>query len=581
MKRIKKLLLILCSLQVSLWSSLLSKSEHTARDVTFEDLFLRANLDSVDEIDSLNKKCIDLNLALSFEFDLRTHERTTYLTVRGSKIPIPQKLLEKIYALILQENTYNNKTAYVRVCDQSTSVGYEEKKIAAQRLTVCQKNIEKLLGKKITDAQTPRIAVCCSGGGVRAAISTSGFLYGLEQEQLLDTVLYASALSGGTWALGSWMYSPDSLCDFYPACIKRIAEGFVHTSPREGLNELKNSLPTLANYLLKKLIYKEIPSVIDIYGYCLALTFFDQKLKDHYLTVDLADQQTFLQNGQRPIPLYAAIIPHNGQKEYSWLTFSPFEVTNTDFYAAVPTWSYGRKFNKGVSTTFAPPLTGGFLLGVWGSAISVSCEEFYNLVLDNLEPKAVFAPLKKLIQAMNIGDVRLFDAQIRNVTYGISQFPYATEKRTSVVDAGIDINLPLPPLLTTDRKVDIIIICDASGDVVGAPELKCAETWARENNIPFPKINYQGITDRPYTIFDDGKGSHTPIIIYIPMVYNPKYSTLFDPQESMGFGQFLHTFNFDYSEPQALTLSGLFVEAVHELKTDLIKIIQTVIDRKA
>jgi hypothetical protein len=587
MQSIKKMLRLLFIIPLCLYQFTLfpehTTTQHTgARDVTLEDIFLRAHLYSADEIDTLNKRCQELNLALSFEQDENNHELNASIAVRGLQIPIPQKLLEHIYVLLSKENTYNNKKAYVRVCDSATSMGYDEKKVIAQRLIVCQKNIETLIGKKITPTQTPRIALCGSGGGVRAALSTAGFLYGLEQEQLMDCLLYAAGLSGSTWALAPWMYSPDNFCTFYPKFTQRITHGFLHTSPSAGLKDLKQSLPTIAHYFLKKLIFKEIPSVIDMYGYCLSLTLFDETLKDNYLSVDLADQKTFIENGQRPFPLYAAVIPHNDKDaNYSWLTFSPYEVVNTDFYTAVPTWSFGRKFSKGASTTFAPPLTGGFLLGLWGSALSVSCEEIYRMLIDKLEPKAIFAPLKQLVESTTIGETRLFPAQLRNTTYELEQFPYATEKRTTVVDAGLNFNVPLPPLLTSDRKIDIIIICDSSADVIGAPELKLAETWAHNNHIPFPKIYYNGISDRPYTIFDDGEKSHTPIIVYVPMVYNKKYSSIFDPQESLGMGQFLNTLNFSYSEQQAFLLSGLFIQAAHELKADLVKTIQTVVDRKA
>ena len=580
MKNITTLLCLLCIVPLCVACNTISTHD-IVRDVTFEDIFLRADLQSADDLDALNKKCRDLNLALSFEREEYTHERIAYITVRGIKVPIPQNLLEKIYGLLSKENTYNATKAYVRVCDQSTSMGYDEKKIITHRLANCNSAFEKLLGKKIPLRQTPRVALCCSGGGVRAALSTAGFLYGLEQEKILDGVLYAAGLSGSTWTIAPWMYSPDTFCTFYPAFMKRITHGFLHTSATTGIKDLKNALPTIANYLLKKLVFNETPSVIDIYGYCLALTLFDENLKNNYLTVDLADQKAFIQQGQRPFPLYTAVIPHDDNENYSWITFSPDEITISDLYAAVPAWGYGREFVKGASTTFAPPITGGFLLGLWGSALSVSCEEFSKLILRSLEPKTIFGPLAQFLESSSIQDSRFFPAKLRNITYQLPQFPLSEETHTTVVDAGLHFNIPLPPLLTRDRKVDIIIICDASADVLGAPELKLAEKWAHDNNIPFPKINYNGITDRPYTIFDDGKQSRAPIVIYVPMVYNPTYSTLFDPQESLGMGKFLNTLNFKYSDAQAHTLSGLFMEAVHELKDDFIATLNTVIERKA
>lgn len=580
MKTMRKLFLLLFIVPLYIsYTSSYCQPGYDARDVTFEDIFLRADLNSTEEIDSLNRKCRELNLALSFE---RHHnERVAYLTIRGVKIYIPQSILENVYSLLSQENTYNNTKAYVRVCDETTSMGYDEKKFVTQRLGICKPAIEKLIGKTITQKQTPRIALCCSGGGVRAALSTAGLLKGFDETNVSNIFLYNVGLSGSTWTIGSYMYSSDSFSTFYSAFIKRITNGFIHTTPEISLSNLKNALPTLADYLLKKLVFNEVPSVIDIYGYCLALTLLDPVLKDHYLTVDLADQKAFIQNGQRPYPLYTAVVPCDDNENYSWISFSPDEIAILDRYAAVPTWSWGREFQKGASVTFAPPITGGFLFGLWGSAISTSCEEFAKLVIGSLEPKIIFGPLKQLLESSIIQDVRLFPAQIRNITYQLPQFPYNQEQRTTCVDAGIHFNIPLPPLLTHDRHIDIIIICDASGDVLGAPELHLAEKWAAQNEIPFPKIDYNGITTRSYTIFDDGEHSKAPIIIYVPMVYNAQYSTAFDPQDFLGFGKFLHTFNFKYTEQQANLLTGLFRQAARELKTDLIKTIQKVVDRKA
>uniref|UniRef100_A0A3B5M2I0 PLA2c domain-containing protein n=1 Tax=Xiphophorus couchianus TaxID=32473 RepID=A0A3B5M2I0_9TELE len=47
----------------------------------------------------------------------------------------------------------------------------------------------------------PHIALVASGGGQRAAVSLIGFLYQLEKEAMLDTLLYIGGVSGSTWSM--------------------------------------------------------------------------------------------------------------------------------------------------------------------------------------------------------------------------------------------------------------------------------------------------------------------------------------------------------------------------------------------
>ena len=52
------------------------------------------------------------------------------------------------------------------------------------------------------------------------------------------------------------------------------------------------------------------------------------------------------------------------------------------------------------------------------------------------------------------------------------------------MDAGIDFNLPLPPLLS--RDVDIYIACDASNPIEKGKALRLAVEYAQKNGIKFP-----------------------------------------------------------------------------------------------
>ena len=199
----------------------------------------------------------------------------------------------------------------------------------------------------------------------------------------------------------------------------------------------------------------------------------------------------------------------------------------------------------------------------------------------NSIPQWLAPTLQQLSQPNIFGESRVFPAIVNNFTHNMKGFPRSTHALNTIVDSGISINLPIPPLLNPDRHIDIIIICDASGDVINAPELQKAQAYALAHNLPFPNINYSGITSQPFSIFDDGPSSKAPVVVYVPMIQNNTYSTTFNPQNNLGNGQFMSTFNFDYSLSQAHLLSGLFEEAINELKNPLIATIKNVIQRKS
>lgn len=542
-------------------------------------LFSGVALSDQNFIDVLNERCQELDVELTLAESEESNEPKVQLTYRGITSIFPSQLLEKLSLDFLNNDPYHEKTASIRTFTRDL-ICQEEKNVMVKRELFCKNRLENLLGKILYKKKMPRIALCLSGGGVRALVSSAGFMKGLNDNGLLDIILYISALSGSTWTLAPWMHSGKLFSDFYPHILERVVNGVMHKSPKDLVNELKNSLPALTEYFIKKLIYKEKPSLIDFYGYCLALNYSNKKLLEHYASTNITGQQKTIANGSFPIPLYSAILPKKNNEGYVWMTYSPYEVYSHDLQSAVPAWAYGRRFENGSSINNAPPLSLGFLMGLWGSACSISFKEAYNMMLDSLEPKALFAPLKYIADETVIGNTRIFPAHIANYTYGKKDLPLVSEKETVSIDAGIACNIPLLPLLNADRAVDIIIVVDASGDILGAPELKIAEEYAKKNKLPFPTIDYSSINKQSYSIFDDGPNSPAPIVIYVPMIKNNNYSQKFDPQDHLGIMGFMNTFNFEYSQEEAELLAGLFTQTAYELRKDLLKTIIKVLDRK-
>ncbi|KAL6461084.1 hypothetical protein MHYP_G00310500 [Metynnis hypsauchen] len=78
--------------------------------------------------------------------------------------------------------------------------------------------------------EVPNIAVLGSGGGLRAMVGLLGSLSQLEEEGLLDCIMYLSGVSGSTWCMASlykeadWSTKLETVKD---NIVRRLADGSV------------------------------------------------------------------------------------------------------------------------------------------------------------------------------------------------------------------------------------------------------------------------------------------------------------------------------------------------------------------
>ncbi|MCL5436639.1 MAG: hypothetical protein M1549_02045 [Candidatus Dependentiae bacterium] len=504
----------------------------------------------------------------------------TLFAINRTPPEVQRSILETIYNKIIATNLYKDLTAKVRTFKRF-SLCEQERATMGKRGAGCKKAVEKLLKKSITPKQLPRIGICMSGGGMRAATSGDGFLKGLAATGLLDAALYLASLSGSTWLCAPWITSGESsYTPFADELLVRVSKGILGQSFSSQLLDLGTCSTVILESFLRHLAFNELPTVIDLYGLMLGLTLLSTEDKKQMMLVDLTSQTKCVSNGQTPLPIYSAVyVRDDGEKNiYDWVEFSPFEVSCYSQGTAVPAWAFGRSFENGVSKNAAPPLPLCYLMGVWGSAISISCGELFNMIVHNIKPQFLFDPLKLILQATLIGDVRLFPATVRNVAYGLSQSPDQKMPIRTIIDAGIHCNLPVAPLLY--RNLDIIIIGDFSSDLTNAPELKKAEAYAHKHKLPFPQINYNGISTRTCSIFKDPNGK-APTIVYVPLIKNAGYSASFDPAELMQIGHFMSVLNFYYSLDEARRAAGLMEYTMTELSAELTNLIAQVVVKKA
>jgi len=487
------------------------------------------------------------------------------------------------------ENPYANQTATVRV---GTDLCSEETAFLAQRLPHVKAALEQALNITLQDSQIPSIAICASGGGYRAMLSTLGSLKDPQASKgifmdlvqylfnlfhisdsgqmstlepinfdlgLLDICTYSAGISGSTWASAGFLYSGMPIAQYLDHLTTTINENLI-----ENFNFDQVMLS-----LLKKNSYGQPLSLIDFYGALLAQKLLVNADYENPCDMLFSSEQELVTLGHVPLPICSAIL---GQEttDYTWIEFTPYEVGSIDLNAYIPSWAFGRKFDKGVSQDFAPPQSLGYCMGIWGSAMSVSVQELFDMEITStnsilgqavaqisLDVQTVQSILQDIkiriaqdIKTKDLLDYRISPARVFNWTLNMPQGPLTSAEQLTLVDAGINIGVPLPPLLDGRRKIDIIIVLDASTGSLGTA-LQEAEQYAQAHSLKFPTIDYTQVGN--VCSVHRGSDLTTPIIIYLPLRSNPGYQNGWDPLTA----NFTSIFNFEYTPDEIGLLSGL------------------------
>jgi phospholipase A2 len=454
------------------------------------------------------------------------------------------------------------------VVTQGTALSAGEQAYLSARLPKVKKALESMLNMKLEDDELPRIAFCCSGGGYRAMLATLGLFKGAEQTGLLDVTLYASALSGSSWFLAPWITSGLTLNKFHEQLLPKL---------KTDLTQTKLKLPDFKNVLLLKYIFNQPISLTDVYGGLLTQRLLSGFADDPY-RIFLADQAAHVADGNLIYPIYTAVL---SERNYEWVEFTPHVVGSDYLNAYVPSWAFGRKFDKGKSVDLAPSQNLGFFMGIWGSAFGV---DFVDILRHKAEalPTPLRGPLTAVGKGTTFAQTKLLATPVLNYTKGLKG-PYGLKDNLNLVDAGIDTGNPLPVLIKPERKVDIIVLLDSSeyaGDVKKAKleELAIALRYARRKGHPMPNITEQDM-NQPVVVFED-KDPSVPTILYVSLSKNDAYSKTFDPYAIVAQGGYLKTANFLYTNEQANMLIGLTEFGIKNAHDTIVRAIQDKVDAK-
>ena len=415
-------------------------------------------------------------------------------------------------------------SANVRV---STDLCQEEKEFLVRRKKVARAALAKYLEIPENDIHpddVPTIAMCGSGGGIRALVAGTGSMLATEEDGLFDCVTYTSGVSGTCWLQALYLSS------FSKGSVSALLD---HLKARAGTHiaypptafQSLTTLPT-SKYLLSGLVEKlrgdphADVGLVDLYGLLLGARYLVPKgeLGVNERDFKLSNQREYLKYGQAPLPIYTTIrheIPglaasdtdleseqakEKAKKEawFQWYETTPYEFFCEEFGAGIPTWAMGRKFENGQdipleSGLHLPELRMPLLMGIFGSAFCATLSHYWREVKPLVKGMSGFGAVDEMIAGRNedLEKVHPIDpARIPNFCYGMhGKLANTTppsiydNEYIQLMDAGMSNNIPIYPLLRPGRDVDILLAFDSSADVKTDNWLSVADGYAQQRGV--------------------------------------------------------------------------------------------------
>ncbi len=507
---------------------------------------------------------------------------------------------------------------------------------------------EDLLQASIDKPQTTiennplRIGIVCSGGGFRAMTATSGYLAALKKLGIFDASLYVSGLSGSTWFLVPWLISGKTLEEYRQSLAYKIADANIAHLATHASPEFISAF--IHDIIVPKALYGKPVSSTDMFGSLLGYALLEapiplkngdnsEKNVRHktYNTFNLMDLAQRIRSADKPFPIFTAVCDHSlgtgnkNTKWYAWNEFTPYSFENVDLTLRIPGYAFGSKFEKGRPVEISPHQESlGSLMGMWGSAYTINlANEIDQGHVGKVASWALWAgsyvvpSLEKLYEAERfypaIAHNPFFDLTPEEIAQRFEDQEHAKpitgKETTTFVDAGIDFNLPIFPLLKDTRKLDVIIVVDSSGGISKRATTSCNKDCPKELAKFFEKAKHLGVEyeeiplkggkgfyaykplPRGESCPDSFIGEKLPMIIYInfecdrailneaqqsdpylaELIANNKLMD-FDPATCLkGYG---NTFNFKYSSSEFNQLSAMAECNVLARKTLLMSLLQ-------
>ena len=409
----------------------------------------------------------------------------------------------------------------------------EEFEFRAQRKRHTTKALAKYLGIREEDVHpedVPTIAMCASGGGLRALTASTSSYLSAQEDGLFDCVTYTAGVSGSCWLQA--LYNSSIGKGSHEMIIRHLKKRIgTHIAFPPTAMGLMTSAPT-NKFLLSGFVEKLKASsatafgLVDIYGLLLGARLLvphgDLEVED--MDLKLSNQRRYIDKGLNPMPIYTAVrhelpldedlsdsdhmsssisekVKEQAAAEawFQWFEFTPYEFFCEELDAGIPTWSVGRLFNSGHSilrqdsSSYLPEVRVPLLMGIWGSAFCATLSHYYKEIRPLLKGLVGFNGMDEILEERNDDLIKVHPitpSAIPSFTLGLeNELPKTcpksifSTKNLKLMDAGMSNNLPIYPLLRPGRNVDILIAFDASADIKTENWLSVADGYAKQRGI--------------------------------------------------------------------------------------------------
>ena len=495
-----------------------------------------------------------------------------------------KKLLEPLFAKSRKKASqalHAKEVARVRV---GTGLAPQEIAFRKKRLKKVKEGIAQLTGKQVDNEFLPIIGAAVSGGGYRAMITAASFLKTADEIGLLDSLMYVSFLSGSTWAGASW-----AIGDKTPA---QVYENIINKAQTKLLITLSpNDFKRIVDNLLMKEAFNQAITLVDLWGLSLA-----QKLLSNFVPqeqiIGLSAAQKYVDDGSKPLTIQTAISNTIATEaaDYKWFEFTPYEVGCPFLNASIPIWAFGRRFENGVSQDFAPEQSLGYLMGIFGSALSLNMGDIIDRikVSDDESLNHFMKPLFNVFK-INIEKARKFQiiegGDVFNFAYGLASSPASarSQKYIEFKDAGFVMEDPVVPLLKPGRNLDIMIIISVS-ELSGRSDanLTRLEQYLKKHpELKFPSIDYSVSHKQNVSIFGNPSDPNQLVAIFIPYMLNknlPKPYNTYDAKKRAGTD--VSSMNMNYTPQQVDLVGGYTRESLIYIKDTIKQVIEMRIEAK-
>lgn len=424
-----------------------------------------------------------------------------------------------------QDSNLHPEIARPAVVRVSNELCPEEQKFLYQRKFHTRKALARYLDLTEVDVHeddVPTIAMCGSGGGLRAMVVGASSYYSAQKAGLFDCVTYTAGVSGSCWLQS--LYFSTITGQKLDRLLQHLKDRLsVHIAYPPEFLKLITGAPT--NKFLMSGGYEKYRGVenpdfglVDVYGLMLGARLLVPKgdLAVDNSNLKLSNQTKYVDGGQHPLPIYTAVrheipaedVVHRAEEEvkekakkeawFQWFEFTPYEFFCEELEAGIPTWSVGRQFEHGrgkfgENGLALPEIRVPLLLGIYASAFCATLSHYYKEVAPLLKGLTGFSDFDKMMKSRDEDLVKLHPidpAEVPNFALNMKdQLPKScpesihTSPNIQLMDAGMSNNLPIYPLLRPGRDVDIIIAFDASADIKQDNWLKVTDGYARQRGI--------------------------------------------------------------------------------------------------